>query len=268
MYKHLKFALTFLFIHGFVSFGFAQGVSMSPTRLFFTGKPGEVVTQTVTLHNGSENDYIFNINLKDWNREEDGTKVYFDAGVLKQSNSAWVSTLETNINLLAKATQEVLVTMKIPANASAVELTNSMLFFTQIGKQKDELKLDKGIGIIALFEFGLHIYNTPPANKTISLDLMNIESVANLADKSKIVQVRLFNDGNVVNDATVELELTNTDSGEETKLNPINISMMPTTYQTVKHQVPDNLKGKYSGVVIVKMAGSNDMRIGEKSFEF
>ncbi|CAM3966915.1 hypothetical protein FLSI110296_06115 [Flavobacterium sinopsychrotolerans] len=268
MYKYLNFALTFIFLQLFTPFGFAQGVSMSPTRLFFTGKPGEVVSQNVVMHNGSENDYIFNINLKDWKREEDGTKVYFEPGILKQSSSAWISTLETNINLPAKSTQEVLVTMRIPADASTVEISNSMLFFTQIGKQKDELKLDKGIGIIALFEFGLHVYYTPPESKTISLDIISIETLPKQADNSQAVAIRLFNDGTVVNDASVELELTNTISGEEIKLMPINISMMPGTHQTITHRLPEHLKGKYSGVVIVKMAGSNDLRVGEKDFEF
>ena len=268
MYNYIKIALTFLFLQGFIATGFSQGVSMSPTRLFFTGNPGEVVSQTVVMSNSSDNDYIFNINTKDWNRSEDGTKVYFEPGVLKQSNSAWISTLETNINLPAKSTKEVLVTMRIPANATSAELSNSMLFFTQIGKQKDELKLDKGIGIIALFEFGLHVYYTPPTNKVVSLDIVSIEALPKQKDNSQAVIIRLLNDGNVVNDATVELELTNTDSGEEIKLAPINLSMMPGTFQNVLHKLPEHIKGKYSGAVIVKMAGSNDLRVGEKSFEF
>lgn len=268
MYNYFKFALTFIFIQGFALIGFSQGVSMSPTRLFFTGNPGETVTQNVVIHNGSANDYIFNINVKDWNREEDGTKVYFEPGMLKQTNSAWISTLEKNINLPAKSTQEVLVTMKIPANASTVEMTNSMLFFTQIGKQKDELKLDKGIGIIALFEFGLHVYYTPVASKSVSVDIISIEAMPKQVDNSQAVAIRLFNDGSVVNDAAVELELTNMDSGEEIKLTPINLSMMPGTYQNITHKLPENIKGKYAGVIIVKMAGSNDLRVGEKSFEF
>ena len=63
----------------------AQSISMSPTRLFFTGNPGEKVTQTVTLQNSSDKDYVFNLNYKDWVREEDGNKVYLEAGSSKTS---------------------------------------------------------------------------------------------------------------------------------------------------------------------------------------
>ncbi len=268
MRPYYKFALTLIFVFAFTASGLAQGVSMSPTRLFFTGNPGEIVSQNVIMYNSSDNDYVFNINFKDWNREEDGTKVYFDAEVLDHSNSVWVSTLESNINLPAKSTQEVLVTMRVPENASTVELTNSMLFFTQIGKQTDEIKLDKGIGIIALFEFGLHIYYTPPNNTTNSLDIMSIEAPSNEDESIQNVMIRLYNDGNIVNDAAVELELTNTVSGEEHILTPINISMMPSTYQTVTYKLPEDLKGEYLGVIIVKMAGTNDLRVGEKTFHF
>lgn len=265
MRTYLQLLIIFLFTS---LSSIAQGVSMSPTRLFFTGNPGEVVSQNVILYNSSDNDYVFNINFKDWNRKEDGTKVYFEPGEMQNSNTNWISTLETNINLSAKSTQEILVKMRIPSNASTTELTNSMLFFTQIGKQKDDVKLDKGIGIIALFEFGLHIYYTPPNNHIISLDIMSIDTVLNKEADSQNVLIRVFNDGNIVNDAIVELELTNTASGEEFKLDPINISMMPSTYQTIVHKLPKNLKGEYLGVVILKMAGTNDLIVGEKNFKF
>lgn len=268
MHLYFKSIIIYFFLISSTVTIFAQGVSMSPTRMFFTGNPGETVSQTVTMHNNSDKDYVFNINIKDWNREEDGTKIYFEPGTLHHSNSNWVSTLETNINLPAKSSIEVLVTMTIPENASTNELTNSMLFFTQIGKQEDEVKHDLGIGIIAIFEFGLHLYYTPPTNQTNSLDIISIESKSNVKTNTEQVHIRVFNDGNRVNDASVELELTNLLSGEEIKLTPINISSMPGTYQTVIHNLPDDLKGEYLGVVIIKMAESNDLRIGEKTFIF
>lgn len=268
MRTYSKFLFTLCCFISYAISGLAQGVSMSPTRLFFTGNPGETVTQNVTMYNNSDNDYIFNINQKDWNRSEDGTKVYFEQGVLNHSNSNWVSTLETNISLPSKSTKEVLVSMRIPEDASSVELTNSMLFFTQIGKQTDKVKYDKGIGIIALFEFGLHIYYTPPNNTTNSLDIISIEASTEEQATAQNVLIRLYNDGNIVNDATVELELTNTSSGEEIKFDPINLSMMPGTYQTITKKLPKDLSGQYLGVIIVKMSGTSDLRVGEKTFDF
>ncbi|EGV44567.1 hypothetical protein BZARG_2167 [Bizionia argentinensis JUB59] len=241
---------------------------MSPTRLFFTGNPGEIVTEPVTLSNTSDTDYVFNVNTKDWEREEDGNKVYFDANSLKQSNATWISTIASSINLPANTTMEIIVTMKIPADASTSEITNSMLFFTQIGKQKDIAQQQKGIGIIALFEFGLHVYYTPVGNNVKSLDIVSMEELTDTASTTKKVAVGIENDGNMVNDATVELEFTNTASGEEIKLKPINISMLPGTKQVVLFTLPEGISGSYLGVSIIKMAGTNDLRVGEKDFDF
>lgn len=261
----LSLFILFLFANASMS---AQGVSMSPTRLFFTGSPGETISVPVVMSNSSDNEYVFNLNTKDWNREENGTKVYFDAGTLGNSNAAWISTIESSLTLPPKTDREIMVTMTIPMDASTTELTNSMLFFTQIGRQEDRAKQQMGIGIIPLFEFGLHVYYTPPANNTISLDITAIEESVEDLTQNQIVKVKILNDGNVVNDAAAELELTNTETGEDIKLDPINLSMMPNTQQTIKFRLPENLKGTYMGVTIIKMAGTNDLRIGEKTFEF
>ncbi|MCC9033520.1 Fn3-like domain-containing protein [Chryseobacterium sp. Ch-15] len=263
------------FIHLFIFFIFigsssilAQSISMSPTRLFFTGNPGEKVTQTVTLQNSSDKDYVFNLNYKDWVREEDGNKVYLDAGSSKTSNAAWVSTLENAVTIPAKSTKEIVVTMQIPANASKSDVTNSMLFFTQLPQQADQARIQNGIGIITLFEVGLHIFYTPSGNHTKSLDITNISEVSNEKAANRKVSVSIQNDGNTINDATVEFELTNTDTGKEIKLPAISISMLPKTNQVVQFSLPENISGNFLGVAIIKMAGSNDLRVGEKNFKF
>lgn len=222
----------------------------------------------VTMSNNSEFEYVFNINTKDWKREIDGNKVYVDAGTLKNTNAAWVSAIESSLTLPPKSDREVMVTMTIPMDASPTEVTNSMLFFTQIGKQQDVAQQQKGIGIIALFEFGLHVYFTPLNNTIRSLDIVSFDETKDKDNTIHIVNVGIENDGNLVNDATVELELTNTSSGEEIKLRPINISMLPGDKQVVSFHLPEGLAGTYQGVSIIKMAGTNDLRVGEKTFEF
>lgn len=258
---------TFILLTG-SSMLLAQSISMSPTRLFFTGNPGEKISKTVTLNNSSDKDYVFNLNYKDWAREEDGNKVYFNAGTSKASNAAWVSTLENSVTVPAKSTKEIVVTMQIPANASKSVVTNSMLFFTQLPQQTDQAKVQNGIGIITLFEVGLHIFYTPPGNNIKSLDITNIAEVSTENTANRKVAVSIHNDGNTINDATVEFELTNTDTGKEIKLPAVSISMMPDTNQVVQFSLPENISGNFLGVAIIKMAGSNDLRVGEKNFKF
>lgn len=245
-----------------------QGISMSPTRMFFTGNPGETVTQTVRLANSSESDFTLSVNYKDWERDLTGHKIYREAGSMKQSNAEWLSTDQTVITIPAHGYREVQVTMQIPDDIPNKKVTNSMLFFTQVPSQEDQASASTGIGIITLFEFGLHVYHTPTGNQISSLGIANMEEVIDADNQSRKVVVTIENDGNTIADGSVEFELTNTDTGAEIKLDPISISMFPGAEQIVTFAIPDDLSGNYLGVAIVRIAGSNDLRVGEKSFTF
>jgi len=242
----------------------AQGLSMSPTRLFFSGNPGEVQSQTVTLYNGSAKDYTFSLHYKDWDRKEDGDKVYYDKGALKTSNAAWMSTVQSSVTVPAGTSKEVVVTMRVPKQASASEVTNSMLFFTQLPSQEDiTSSARQGLGIITLFELGLHLYNTPPANteKNAEITAMNF----NAADRT--LEIAFSNQGNTVLDATSEFELTNAATGAEIKLPAVPVSMLPGTAQKTVFSLGEVPKGDYLGVALIRMAGSNDLRVGEKELK-
>src|SRR5690606_31169852 len=139
----------------------AQGISMSPTRLFFNGNPGETLIQNVIITNASSGSITFNTRVNDWYRNETGEKIYADKSTLPESNSAWVSIPEELFTVDAGSTRTIPVTMHIPEGVSDNDVTNSMLFFTQIGQQDDNYQGGMGIGLQVLFEFGLHLYNTP-----------------------------------------------------------------------------------------------------------
>lgn len=245
----------------------AQGLSMSPTRLFFTGNPGETITQTVRLGNSSDKEYNLSVSYKDWERDHNGNKIYTEPGTRDHSNASWVSTDQNTIRVPANGQKEVQVTMQIPENASASTATNSMLFFTQLPQQSDRAATSTGIGIVTLFEFGLHVYYTPPANNLTSLEITNIEEV-DAGDQNHKAAVTIFNDGNTFTDATVEFELTNTNTGEEIKLKPQTVSMFPAAEQVVQFVLPQDISGDYLGVTIIKMSDTNDLRVGEKTFNF
>lgn len=253
-------------------FAHAQGVTVSPTRLFFSGDPGTVQTQTVSIKNDTAFPVSFSVGFNDWYRDANGQKLYFAPNTLPQSNSAWLKASEKNITIAPGATKELQLTMTVPANSPSKSVTNSMLMLTQIARQDDHFSKEKSIGIKILFEFALHVFHTPKGNTNEDLDFTGIEFLKkkdeNSGNELKFVAAKIKNLGNMNSDSTVEFELMNNATGEEIKLNPQAISMMPGAEQTVTFQIPTALKGAYKGVAIIRVGNEANVRVGEKEFNF
>ena len=148
----------------------AQGVTVSPTRLFFSGEPGTIENQTVTMKNDTALPVSFSVGFNDWYRDANGQKLYFAPNTLPHSNSSWIKASEKTVTIAPGATKELVITMTVPAKLKSETVTNSMLMLTQIARQEDQFSKEKSIGIKILFEFALHVFHTPKANTTEDLD--------------------------------------------------------------------------------------------------
>jgi hypothetical protein len=250
----------------------AQGVTVSPTRLFFNGDPGSVQTQTVTVNNATALPVSFSIGFNDWYRDANGQKLYFEPNTLPQSNASWLKASEKTLTVAPGATKELTLTMTVPNPLKQNGVTNSMLMLTQIARQDDTFSKDKSIGIKILFEFALHVFHTPKSNTNEDLDFSGIEYVVKKDEKTGLEQryvlAKIKNLGNMNSDSTVEFELMNKSTGEELKLNPQAISMMPGAEQTVSFPISGKLKGAYKGVAIIRVGSEANVRVGEKEFNF
>ncbi len=254
-----------------VSFLFSQGVTVQPTRLFFTGDPGSVTTQTVTITNNTNAPVAFSVGLSDWLRDTSGQKVYYPSGTLSRSNATWISFTEKSVSVAPGASKQVPVTLRVPQSLKSDSTTNSMLMFTQLAVQDDKYIKDNNIGIRVLFEFALHVFYTPSGNTREELDFTSIDTVSLKVDDTgklqKFVAVKIKNTGNVNTDSSVEFELINNTTGDEVKLEPMPISMMPGAEQVVNFPIPETLKGNYKGVSILRVGSVSNVRVGEKDLK-
>lgn len=254
-----------------VSILFGQGVTIQPTRLFFTGEPGSVATQNVTITNNTKSPVAFAVGLSDWLRDINGQKVYFPSGTLPRSNAVWISFAEKSVSIAPGASKQVPVTMKVPQSLKNDSTTNSMLMFTQLAMQDDKYIKDNNIGIRVLFEFALHVFHTPPGNSREELDFTSIDTVTLKAEDTgklqKYVAVKIKNTGNVNTDSSVEFEFINNATGDEVKLEPMPISMMPGAEQVVYFAIPQTLKGNYKGISILRVGSVSNVRVGEKDLK-
>lgn len=247
-----------------------QGISLSPTRLFFTGKPGETVSQTISFSNTSDKALTFTTRIQDFERDSLGIKHYFADDNRENSNVKWLSLSSGNIIIQPGEKKVVTVTMNIPTQVS--QQTHSMVFFTQAAEQAPQKSSGVALGMVILLEMGIQVYYTPPGLPAGELEFISFADLGNQADvenkKSRRLAIKIHNTGAINKDAAIRFELTNKDTGEEIKIKPENIAMLPGATQAVILNLPADLKGKFLVVALLDAGESYDLKVAEKEITY
>ena len=242
-----------------------QGFSVSPSRLTFTGNPGETVAQTITLSNTSQAILNFSTRIQDFDRDTLGNKNYYDPGAKQSSNAKWLSMSSTSVRLLPGETKKLNISMAIPATAKTI--TQSMIFFTQVKDETSPSTGAKSIGVSILMEMGVQVYYTPNGLNAGELEFQAFEDrgiVSNGKEQMRRLMIKIHNRGDVNKDAFVRLELTNKETGEEHKIDPASIALLPNATQWVAFNLPIKLTGKFLAVALLDAGTAYDLKIAEK----
>jgi len=242
-----------------------QGFSVSPSRLSFTGNPGETVAQTISLSNTSQSILTFSTRIQDFDRDSLGNKIYYDAGTRASSNSRWLTMSSTSVKLLPGETKKLNISMAIPAVSKTN--TQSMIFFTQVKDPSSAAVAGKSIGVSILMEMGVQVYYTPNGLNAGELEFLAFEdkgTVSNGKEQMRRLMVKIHNTGDINKDAFVRLELTNKETGEEHKIDPASIALLPDATQWVTFNLPVKLSGKFLVVAILDAGSAYDLKIAEK----
>lgn len=242
-----------------------QGFSISPSRIFFSGNPGETVSQTVLFGNTSDKPLSFITRIQDWDRDSLGTKVYYDSNTMPLSNAKWITLSSNAVTVQPGENKQVIVSLTIPAEAK--KLTNSMLFFTQVKEQESPQKVVAKIGLNVLMEVGIQVYYVPRGLNAGELEFLSFEdrgAYDNGKSKSRRLALKIHNRGNLNKDAFIRFELTNKETGEEIKIKPQVIAMLPEATQLIIVDLPTELKGKFLAVALLDAGSSYDLKVAEK----
>lgn len=246
-----------------------QGFEISPSRVFFGGNPGETVSQTITFTNTSAGPLAFNTRVQDWDRDSTGTKIYYESGSRPQSNAKWLTLSANTIVIPAGESKQVIVSAAIPDTAK--KLSNSMLFFTQVREKKAEKKQVAAVGINVIMEVGVQIYYTPKGLNPGELEFMAFSDLGKATtDKgdSRRMAIKIHNRGALNKDAFIRFELTNKETGEEIKIKPETVAMLPEATQWVKVDLPADLHGRFLAVAILDAGASYDLKVAEKEITY
>lgn len=249
----------------------AQGISVSPSRLFFTGEPGQTSSQAITFSNTSTSELSFIANIKDWERDSLGIKKYIPSGTMPSSNGSWLSLSANTVQLAPGETKSINLTMTVPRNPAPQQLTHSMLFFTQAKEQTAAGSI--GLHMNVLIEIGIQVYHTPLGLHAGDLEFLAFEDKQvqqNQTGKAvRRMDVKVKNTGQVNKDAYVRFELTNMETGEETAINASAIALLPQAEQWVRAELPAKLAaGRYLVIAILDAGSQYDLKIAEKEITY
>jgi len=242
-----------------------QGFSIAPSRVFFSGNPGETVTRDLVFTNTSGKKMSFVTKMQDWDRDSIGNKVYYASNTMPVSNAQWLSLPGNEITVEPGETKQVSLTMVIPPTAK--KLSHSMVFFTQRHEQQPLTNTKAGIGINVIMEVGIQVYYTPPGLNGGDLEFKAFEDrgiIETEGVKNRKIALKIHNNGDLNKDAWVKLELTNKETGEEVKIAPAIIAMLPGATQWVTINLPAHLKGKFLAIAMLDAGSFYDLKVAEK----
>jgi hypothetical protein len=242
-----------------------QGFSISPSRVFFRGNPGETVTHALTFANTSSNKLSFVTKIQDWERDSIGNKVYYDSSTRPSSNAKWLSIPGNEITIEPGETKHVILTMVIPTDAR--QLSHSMIFFTQRQEQQPVQAAKAVIGINIIMEVGIQVYYIPKGLNAGDLEFLAFEDrglIETAGVKKRTLAIKIRNNGGLNKDAWVRIELTNKETGEEIKVEPVTIAMLPDATQWITVNLPGTLKGKFLAIAMLDAGSFYDLKVAEK----
>jgi len=251
----------------------AQAISISPSRMFFTGEKGQELTQQITLTNTGTITASFKASLMDWARDSIGEKQYFPPGSKPLSNASWLEVTPNVVEIPAGGKQQVTVTMHVPKDMPTSTVTHCMLFLTQINAQATSKvnTAHASIGVIVKLEFGVHVYYTPPLTTKKDLDFLafyNDGIKTSGSAQVRRVAVKVKNQGEVMTDGFISFEVTNKTTGDEFKIPAKAISMLPNDEQVIYVDLPITLKGHYLLVALLDGGEETNLKVAKKELDF
>ncbi len=239
-----RYALVYVLLLSAVGIAKAQtGMQVSPVRLFFPEREGSTQTALIRVGNPSEKTIVMQLSCADWKRDTLGEKQYYKAATRENSACPYLSFNPEFITLLPKQEGQVLTTLKMP-QGDQNRLRNAMIFLTQTNEQELAAQALQKSGFIIRIQLGVHAYIIPTALQKRSIQLTDISYLKK--EGKRKVRVWIKNDGELPMESFLRLELMNTDTDEEIKLEAVPFNSLPGEAYWVAADLPEQLKpGKY-----------------------
>jgi len=263
-----------IIICGFMLFlgsnGQAQGISSSPSRIYFTLQNGLSGTQHLKVSNPGSRPLSLGISVGDWNYDSLGNNKMYESGTIKSSCAQWLKVLPGSyFTLQPGAEQNLTIEINVPVNAdTSMKVHTAMIYLTQLNASDSKSK--QGAALKVRVQMGIKVYHSFSEQSKPIMDIVNFKDTV-LVKENNVLQkglcLQLQNIGDLWVEGVVKWELLNEQNGKEQKLEETKIYSLPGDNRFILKALPNNLpKGKYSVSAIVNYGNKDDLKIAELEF--
>lgn len=250
----------------------AQNVSISPSRLYYKTAIGEYKTQEINITNSSTGKQAFVVSFGDFEATGiEGKSKFMKAGESENSCSQWLSATPSFFELEPGQTQKVQVLITVPATPEANKVKWAAMQIKLAKEKKGADSGDKnsiGLGVTETFQFVVHIFQSPPTLVNKSAELVSFRELPSTTDSTRVLAIRVKNNGETILDCASYLEFTHLQSGQEQRQKPFAFTLLPGASREVKFNVDKTLtKGKYSILGVVDFGSRENVLAAEMEMD-
>ena len=202
--------------------------------------------------------------------ERNGKPISLPKGQGKYALSKWINVSPTYFTLKPGEEMKLKAVIEIPDNEEAYSAAWTIITIDQIADRAPLDAADKpnrlALGIIPSFGFGVYVYQNPPNVKINSVVIDKFTFIDKEGKRS--VEMAVKNTGDGIGECTSYVELTNSKTGAQTKLQVKKFTILPQYLRDFYYDLPPNLpSGKYTAVGVVDFGSSEEIVAAEAEFD-
>ena len=147
----------------------AADIGLSPPRLQLSGRPGETISETVTVLTQSAGSQQIGVSVSDWLLDPEGRLVLLPPGGGDNSASAWLEPEAEGFEISGEQNRPFRISVTIPQDADLNGTYRTMVFFTVV-PPPDE---NSGVGVVTTTQIGLAVYVTVAGTEETGSELVD-----------------------------------------------------------------------------------------------
>jgi hypothetical protein len=227
-----------------ISVAHASDIGLSPPRLELSLRPGETVTETITLLTETLSEQQIQVTLGDWTLDPLGELVLLPVGSLPASAALWIAPETSDFILPARSSRDFRLSVTLPSDSALDGTYHAMVFFTVVPPQVE----GDGLSVVTTTRIGLTLYLTVAGTEKSGSELIDLFQ----SDDTSLTFV-VVNLGNTVMRLGGRLELRGEDGATRYTIAIPDLPVLRESEREVTLELPPEIApGFYTALALIE----------------